>query len=121
MVVGAGLWVLHRYDPSQTPLYPRCQFYEMTGWLCPGCGSQRALHALTHLELLPALRCNALLVLGGPLLVAGWAWRKWHRRKTPPALYGRTEKQWFYLLAGTAIIFSVLRNLPWPPFSWLAP
>lgn len=34
-------------DPS-SGLMPRCAFRYFTGYECPGCGFQRALHALLH-------------------------------------------------------------------------
>src|SRR5690606_2629375 len=34
-------------DPA-TGILPSCPFYTLTHWYCPGCGSQRALHALLH-------------------------------------------------------------------------
>jgi len=44
----AGGLVLFLFDPSQYHFYPRCVMYTTTGLLCPGCGSQRALHHLFH-------------------------------------------------------------------------
>ena len=35
-------------DPSRSDLFPRCVFLSLTGYKCPGCGSQRAIHALLH-------------------------------------------------------------------------
>ena len=34
------------FDPTTTRLFPKCAFYALTGFKCPGCGSQRAIHAL---------------------------------------------------------------------------
>lgn len=60
-------------DPS-TGLYPRCLFKQLTGLDCPGCGSQRAVRALLHGDLMGALAYNAFLpvalVLIGVLLGA---------------------------------------------------
>ncbi len=35
------------HDPSTDPS-PRCVFKSLTGYDCPGCGSQRAIHALLN-------------------------------------------------------------------------
>lgn len=35
-------------DPASTTLAPRCHFKALTGFDCPGCGFQRALHAALH-------------------------------------------------------------------------
>ncbi|MDE7397749.1 MAG: DUF2752 domain-containing protein, partial [Muribaculum sp.] len=33
------------FDPT-LPWFPKCLFRQLTGLECPGCGSQRAIHAL---------------------------------------------------------------------------
>lgn len=43
----------------------------MTGLDCPGCGSQRAIHHLLHLDLKAAFLSNPLLVLAIPYLLLG--------------------------------------------------
>lgn len=55
-------------DPSAVRFMPRCLFHEMTGWLCPGCGSQRMLHALLHADLAAAWSYNALLLILLPFI-----------------------------------------------------
>ena len=42
------------FDPTTTRLFPKCAFYALTGFKCPGCGSQRAIHALLHADVLAA-------------------------------------------------------------------
>src|SRR5439155_16338324 len=34
------------FDPATTWWFPSCPLHALTGWLCPLCGSLRALHAL---------------------------------------------------------------------------
>lgn len=55
------------FDPS-AHFFPRCIFKSLTGLDCPGCGSQRALHALLHADIIAAWRFNAMLVLSIPPL-----------------------------------------------------
>ncbi len=55
------------FDPS-SHLFPRCPFHALTGFECPGCGSQRALHALLHADVAAAWHFNALLVASLPVL-----------------------------------------------------
>lgn len=47
-------------DPTNpaSGLAVKCIFHEATGWQCPGCGMQRALHAALHGHFLDALRFN---------------------------------------------------------------
>ncbi|MBO4446691.1 MAG: DUF2752 domain-containing protein [Bacteroidales bacterium] len=54
-------------DPAKVP-FPRCPFFVLTGLKCPGCGTQRALHCLLHLNIADAFRYNALMVLSIPVL-----------------------------------------------------
>jgi len=120
LFVAAGVWVLRTWDPNLpgNPFFA-CIFLRVTGLYCPGCGATRALHALVHFDPLRALEMNALLVIGAPIggLLALRAldrlprWTDaWLRPVASPAL-------WLGLVLG----FAVLRNLPWPPFAWLAP
>jgi len=63
-----AIYIYAKYDPEKS-FFPRCPFYWATGLKCPGCGSQRALHHLLHLDIGAAFRYNACLVLSIPLLV----------------------------------------------------
>ena len=63
-----AIYVYARFDPEKT-FFPRCPFYWASGLKCPGCGSQRALHQLLHLDFAAAFRYNACLVLSIPFLV----------------------------------------------------
>ena len=56
------------YDPSSSRLFPRCLFLETTGVKCPGCGSQRAIHALLHGHVATAWHFNAMLVAAIPVI-----------------------------------------------------
>lgn len=57
-------------DPS-VHYMPRCLFYSLTGYMCPGCGSQRALHALLHLDIPSAFAFNPLMVISLPYVLLG--------------------------------------------------
>src|SRR5437867_510709 len=67
-LIGAVL-VLFAFPPDRYPFYPRCQFHRLTGLNCPGCGSLRALHEVTHGHVVMAFRLNPLFVLA--LALAG--------------------------------------------------
>lgn len=47
---------------------PRCPVYALTGLRCPGCGTQRALHALLHGDLGAAWGFNPALLISIPLM-----------------------------------------------------
>ena len=68
-VVVAGVVIYSTFDPSASRWFPRCPFLMLTGLKCPGCGTQRAIHALLHGDVLSALHFNALLPVSIPLLL----------------------------------------------------
>ncbi|RDZ26231.1 DUF2752 domain-containing protein [Lysobacter silvisoli] len=117
---GAGVWVLRRVDPNapDSPL-PGCLFYHFTGLYCPGCGSTRALHGLVHGDLGQFLAMNPLLAVVMPalplLVLHGMGYRLPLPKRAIDTLL--SAKFWLGLMGG----YWVLRNLPWWPFSWLAP
>lgn len=57
------------FDPLKSSFFPSCPFKSVTGLDCPGCGSQRAIHELLHLNFKKAFEYNALLVLSIPYLL----------------------------------------------------
>ena len=83
MVAGVGMGVLYyRFNPGDVSVFPRCPFLTLTGWKCPGCGSQRAFHALLHGEWGRAFHYNAFLVLSLPV-IALLACAEGVRRRVP--------------------------------------
>jgi hypothetical protein len=108
--LSAGLLLLFCLDPATAGVFPPCPFHALTGWFCPGCGSLRAIHALTRGHLQAAIAFNPLMVLSLPVL----------------ALL-RLRTAWLYSprIAWTAatllVSYGILRNLPFWPFSALSP
>lgn len=63
VAIGIGLyWV----NPSEAWFAPKCPFKWLTGWDCPACGSQRAIHQLLHLRPGTAFSYNPFLVVSLP-------------------------------------------------------
>ncbi len=113
LAAGSGLIVLFLFDPATTRgLYPVCPLHEMTGLLCPGCGTLRALHQLTHGNFAAAWGFNPLVVALLP--VAFWLglreliWLGTGRRL--PGIVTRPIFGW--ILIAVMIAFGVLRNVP---------
>ena len=49
LLVGAfALFALYWGNPENDGWWLKCPLYQLTGWQCPLCGSQRAVHAFLH-------------------------------------------------------------------------
>lgn len=59
------LFYLWGHDPATSPA-PACLFRRLTGYDCPGCGTQRALYALLHGDAAAAWEHNAALFFALP-------------------------------------------------------
>lgn len=107
-IAGIAAWGLHLFlhDPEHGSGYLPCPFHWLTGFFCPGCGSQRALHDLLHARIGEAFGHNALLVVSLPLLGLQWAVGRW--RGESLTRDNRVVWTWGVGLAG----WWVLRNLP---------
>lgn len=90
-------------------ILPPCPFHALTDLYCPGCGTTRAFAALFHGDFFAALAWNPLLLLIVPAMLA-FQWSD---------LPVRRWLGWSLLV--TIVAFGIARNLPWEPFSSLAP
>lgn len=76
-VVGIiGLVFLYLYNPQDISVFPRCPFYALTGYKCPGCGTLRAIHALLHFRVAAAFKLNPFLFFSIPVIVGMLASRR---------------------------------------------
>ena len=64
ILLGALTAALAAFDPATTWWFPSCPFHALTGWLCPLCGSLRAVHALCVGAPLTAFTFNPLTIVG---------------------------------------------------------
>ena len=117
----SGLVFVREINPTNSNLLPVCPLYSATGLACPGCGGTRGMHALLNGDVLTALDYNLMLVFFVPLIVYGlfalFLYGVRGRglgipRFAPHAI-------WIFLIL--MLLFSVLRNLPFYPFTVLAP
>jgi len=109
------------WDPTESQFFPRCLFFSASGLHCPGCGVQRAAHAVLHFRWMDALRFNILSICVIPFLTLAycrWTARVWFLSK-PPMRRPRPTSIRLTVAAVTA--FWLLRNIPIPPLHLLSP
>ncbi|MEU7610769.1 DUF2752 domain-containing protein [Micromonospora sp. NPDC049204] len=119
--VAAGMGYALLSNPADAPpdAAPTCLLKLTTGLDCPGCGGTRALWYVLHADLPAAARHHFLFVFALPFLAylfVAWAanqafgWRLPELRISSKVIVG---------FMGVWLAFSVLRNLPWAPFTSL--
>ena len=68
LVLGLVLVILYyALEPSSGSL-PSCLLLRLTGFRCPGCGTQRAVHALLHGDFVQGIAYNYSLLFTIPVL-----------------------------------------------------
>jgi len=113
--------VYYKYNPAKYGLFPQCPFHKLTGLDCPGCGSQRALHALLHLDFKAAAGYNLLMIISIPFLSVHFFYKL-------KSFFLKREVRWAVIyhpitpkiIFVLVIVFWITRNIPATPFSYLA-
>lgn len=106
-------FIYYAIDPSASTVFPRCAFLSLTGYKCPGCGTQRAIHALMHGNVVEAFKFNALLLVSIPW-IALCLYGETQRTRNP-RLYARINApllMWIFLVL--TVLWWLLRNI----FNW---
>lgn len=120
-VILAATFILYFFNPSTSSVYPPSPFRALTGLYCPGCGTLRALHHLLHGHIITAFGLNPLMMLALPYLIYSYI------SYSAPVILEREIPQifikanWIWLILKVILAYWVLRNIPFAPFSWLAP
>ncbi|PKW26624.1 DUF2752 domain-containing protein [Phycicoccus duodecadis] len=112
------LAVVATVDPNESGHYPTCPWLYVTGTWCPGCGTLRALHALTHGDVPTALARNPFTVVASAGLAVWFV--VWTHRMWTGAQRTRMAPAWLlYGLFWAVLAFWVARNIP--GWTWLSP
>lgn len=109
-VAACGVLLLVPPGSPYAKWLPRCMFNQMTGLYCPGCGATRALSAMLHGDVKASLHNNLLLF---PLLalIVFLIMKPEISLKRPVMI----------AILAVILAFTVLRNIPVAPFTYLAP
>lgn len=95
-----GIVFLYFYNPQDVAFFPRCPFYALTGYKCPGCGTLRAIHALLHFRITDAFALNPFMLISIPMMMAMLI----SRRFAFNATVGK-------IVLGTTLLYWLLRNI----------
>ena len=121
LLAGAATGFLYLVNPHHHQVFLPCPFRLITGLYCPFCGGLRMVHDLAHGHLAAALHDDALAL--PVLLVAVLAWLNlaagcWRGR---PVVRMRRPAWLWPAVAVVLVAWTVLRNLPFSPFTALRP
>jgi hypothetical protein len=121
LIVIAVTVIYYEYDPAKYRIFPKCPFYALTGFDCPGCGSQRAIYSLLHGNLKDAISHNLLLVTSIPFLFIHFSYKiraailkkdiRWN------LIYRPITPQIIFIVV---MLFWIIRNIPAYPFDYLS-
>lgn len=102
-------------------LMPPCMFYKWTGLHCPGCGGRRCVMMLAQGRIADAFHMNALVMaifLGFSVFFLRQIVVEWKHGVVPPTVI---SSRFAWTIVWGIIGFWVLRNVPFWPFTLLAP
>lgn len=105
VVFAIGFYIY--FDPAKMAFAPKCTFKALTGYDCPGCGFQRALHALLNGHIGEAWAYNPFLFFILPVGAAYLTCEIWPERMP------RLQK---LLFSRASIIFLLISVITW----WIA-
>jgi len=101
---------------------PPCLFHRFTGFFCFSCGGTRAVWLISRGKPVESLSMN-LFVLPGIILLfyasAALLINGYSGRKILPEV--RFSPRFFIILPALALVFMILRNIPYFPFNLFAP
>ncbi|OJU12279.1 MAG: hypothetical protein BGN88_03905 [Clostridiales bacterium 43-6] len=109
------------FQPNTLFSLPKCVLNETTGLFCPSCGATRMAVHLLKLQVWDAIKNNLLIFFTFSYLC--FLYILWHvclfKNKKFPQIYFNNKILFAYVTV--VILFSVLRNIPYFPFTLLQP
>lgn len=111
IVIAAAIAVFYfMVDPATCTWIPKCAFHEITGYDCPGCGSQRMLHALLHGDFLSAWNANAFILCATPLLLL-MLWSAAFRTRAPRLYAFLNSPLMIVAITVALLLWTLFRNM----------
>ncbi|MCD4783808.1 MAG: DUF2752 domain-containing protein [Candidatus Eremiobacteraeota bacterium] len=112
---------LFLFSPFKANIYPPCPFFALTGYFCPGCGSLRGLYKLLHGDVIGALKMNPFMVLMTPYISYYFLSHLMVVIRGRPLPWIFVPGYLIWTLLVVILLFWFTRNLPYFPFTLLAP
>ncbi|MFT3993445.1 MAG: DUF2752 domain-containing protein [Dysgonomonas sp.] len=110
LLIGIAIYFI--FSPEDSKYFPQCPFHYFTGLDCPGCGSQRAIHSLLHLEIKKAFLYNPLLVVAIPYIIMGIYMEYFGGKEKYPTIRKRLMgRNAIFIIFFIIVIFWIVRNI----------
>jgi hypothetical protein len=110
--LAAGVGVYLTFNPATSAYFPPCLFYKLTGFQCPGCGTQRAIHCLLHLDVRQAFLYNPILMPALLLVLLLIYLNNFDGKKRFPRLHRTLSGAKFtWTVLGVIVLFGIGRNV----------
>ena len=111
LVLAVPAKIFFNYFPKLMPDMPRCPSISILGYYCAGCGSTRALYCLFQGNIRGVFANNPLMPFAAAVVILLLI--------TPDLSYH--YRRWVNGFAILIIVYMIVRNLPWYPFTLLVP
>ena len=121
LLFGVVAFFYFTINPSEVDFMLKCPLYSSTGVYCPGCGSQRAIHHLLHFNIIKAAQNNILFLIAIIAALYHYSIPLINTRftKNYKSIFDSNRNLIIVLII--TILFWILRNIPYYPFTLLAP
>ena len=107
------IYLYTRFNPEDNRFFPKCPIHLLTGYLCPGCGSQRAFYHLLQGNITTAFKYNPLALLIVPYILTG-IYIEYVANKTNPRIANIRKLlfgKWAAIILGLIlIVYTIVRN-----------
>ena len=118
LLLGLVFYFYQNNPAHSNTIYSKCFVNNVTGFNCPGCGGQRALHALLHFNFKQAAQLNVFIFIFIPLL--GYLFLKAILAPFQVQLPDLSPSyKSIIIILVLLIVFTIIRNLPYYPFTLL--
>jgi len=107
--VAVLLFIFREQIISIAEMFPKCMFYELTGYYCPACGNTRSVLALLNGDILTALHYNITPIFLSLVILCFYIENAFSLFGKKIIIFPRSDNL-LYFLTGSFIFYYILRN-----------